>query len=58
MKLEEQGHPCWLIDVEVAGRNQPPVGRDWAGVFIRRRPKLAIKLNWECDRRVRRLPCA
>lgn len=56
MNLEEQGHPCWLIDVEVAGRNQPPVGRDWAGVFIRRRPKLAIKLNWECDRRERRLP--
>ena len=33
----------------LAERNQPPVGKNWAGTFVKRRPELTIKFNRKYD---------
>jgi hypothetical protein len=51
LKLDERGYPPRLTDVEdmanslLAERNQPPVGKNWAGTFVKRRPELTVKFN-------------
>ena len=51
LKLYERGYPPRLTDVEdmanslLAERNQPPVGKTWAGTFVKRRPELTVKFN-------------
>lgn len=55
LKLDERGYPPRLTDVEdmanslLAERNQPPVGKNWASTFVKRRPELAIKFNRKYD---------
>ena len=55
LKLDEQGYPPRLTNVEdmanslLAERNQPPVGKNWAGTFVKRRPKLTVKFNRKYD---------
>ena len=55
LKLDERGYPPRLTDVEdmanslLAERNQPPVGKNWAGTFVKRRPELTIKFNRKYD---------
>ena len=55
LKLDERGYPPRLTDVEdmasslLAERNQPPVGKNWVGTFVKRRPELTIKFNRKYD---------
>ena len=55
LKLDEQGYPPWLTDVEdmanslLAERHHPPVGKNWAGTFVKRRLELTVKFNWKYD---------
>ena len=55
LKLDERGYPPRLTNVEdmanslLAERNQPPVGKNWAGTFVKRRPELTIKFNRKYD---------
>jgi hypothetical protein len=55
LKLDEQGYSPRLTDVEdttnslPAERNQPPVGKNWAGTFVKRRPELTVKFNRRYD---------
>ena len=55
LKLDERGYPPRLTDVEdmanslLAERNQPPVGKNWAGTFVKRRLELTIKFNRKYD---------
>jgi hypothetical protein len=51
LKLGKRGYPPRLTDVEdmanslLAERHQPPVGVNWAGTFVKRRPELTVKFN-------------
>jgi hypothetical protein len=51
LKLDERGYPLRLTDVEdmanslLAERNQLPVGKNWAGTFVKRRLELTVKFN-------------
>ena len=51
LKLDEQGYPPQLADVEdmanslLAERHQLPVGKNWAGAFVKRRLELIVKFN-------------
>ena len=55
LKLGERGYPPRLTDVEdmanslLAERHQPPVGVNWAGTFVKRRPELTVKFNRKYD---------
>ena len=55
LKLDERGYPPRLTDVEdmanslLAERNQPHVGKNWAGTFVKRRPELTVKFNRKYD---------
>ena len=55
LKLDERGYPPRLTDVEdmanslLAERNQPPVGKNWASTFVKRRLELTIKFNRKYD---------
>jgi len=55
LKLDERGYPPRLTDVEdmanslLAERNQPPVGKNWAGTFVKRRPELTVRFNRKYD---------
>ena len=55
LKLDEQGYPPRLSDVEdmanslLAERNQPPIGKNWAGTFVKRQPELTVKFNRKYD---------
>jgi hypothetical protein len=61
IKLDERGYSPRLTDVEdmanslLAERNQPHVGKNWAGTFVKRRPELTIKFNRKYD--YKRAPC-
>ena len=51
LKLDERGYLPQLTNVEdianslLAERNQLPVGKNQAGTFVKRRPKLTVKFN-------------
>ena len=51
LKLDKRGYPPRLADVEdmanslLAERLQLPVGKNWAGAFVKRRPELTVKFN-------------
>ena len=51
LKLGERVYPPRLTDVKdmanslLAERHQPPVGVNWAGTFVKRRPELTVKFN-------------
>ena len=55
LKLDERGYPPRLADVEdmanslLAERHQLPVGKNWAGAFVKRRPELTVKFNRKYD---------
>ena len=55
LKLDERGYPPRLTDVEdmanslLAERQLPPVGKNWAGTFVKRRPELKVKFNRKYD---------
>jgi hypothetical protein len=55
LKLDERGYPPRLADVEdmanslLAERHQPPVGKNWASNFVKRRPELTVKFNRKYD---------
>jgi hypothetical protein len=55
LKPDKRGYPPRRTDVEdmanslLAERNQPPVGKNWAGTFVKRRPELTIKFNRKYD---------
>ena len=55
LKLDERGYLPRLTDVEdianslLAERNQLPVGKNWAGTFVKRRLELTVKFNRKYD---------
>ena len=55
LKLDERGYPPRLTNVEdmanslLTERNQPHVGKNWAGTFVKRRPELTVKFNRKYD---------
>ena len=55
LKLDERGYPPRLPDVEdmanvlLAERGQRPVGKNWAGEFVKRQQELTIKFNRKYD---------
>ena len=57
LKLDERGCPPQLSDVEgvanslLAERHQSPVGKNWAGTFVKRRSELKVRLNRNYDYR-------
>jgi hypothetical protein len=54
LKLDERGYPPRLTDVEdmanslLTERNQPHVGKNWAGTFVKRRPELTVRFSRKC----------
>ena len=55
LKLDERGYSPRLTDVEdmanslLTERHQPPVGKNWASTFVKRRPELTVKFNRKYD---------
>ena len=61
LKLDERGNPPQVADVEdmayslLTERLQPPVGKNWASTFVKRRPELKVKFNRKYG--YKRAPC-